>query len=126
MKLKILLPSGVFMDRVVDRIVAESSMGGFCLLPRHIDLASSLVPGILTYFVGGEPAYLAVDGGVLVKQGDSVRISSRAAVAGELGELQSEVMRMQEEASEAEKTARSAVARLEAGFVRSLIEVEKG
>jgi F-type H+-transporting ATPase subunit epsilon len=124
MNLKILLPSGVFLDRIVEKVKAESSLGGFCLLPRHIDMASALAPGILTYFEDGEPNHLAVNGGVLIKQGDSVRISSRAAVSGELGELQEEVGRMQDEAVEAEKSARSAVARLEAGFVRSLIEVE--
>ncbi len=124
MKLKILLPSGVFLDRIVDKVLAESSLGGFCLLPKHLDMASSLAPGILTYFEDGEPNYLAVDGGVLVKQGESVRISARVAVSGELGKLQAEVERMQEDAAEAEKSARSAVARLEAGFVRSLIEVE--
>ena len=53
-----------------------------------------------------------------------MRVSSRAAVAGELGKLEAEVLRMQDEAAEAEKSARSAVARLEAGFVRTLIEVE--
>ncbi|WP_432737502.1 F0F1 ATP synthase subunit epsilon [Maridesulfovibrio sp. FT414] len=124
MRLKILLPTGLFLDRIVDKVLAESSVGGFCLLPKHIDMASTLAPGILTYFEEGEPNYLAVNGGVLVKQGDAVRISSRGAVAGELGELQNEVERMQDEAVEADKSARSAVARLEAGFVRSLIEVE--
>ncbi|WP_320170559.1 F0F1 ATP synthase subunit epsilon [Maridesulfovibrio sp.] len=124
MRLKIILPSGIFLDRRVDRIRAESSRGGFCLLPRHIDIASALVPGILTYFENGKPVHLAVDSGLLVKQGDLVRVSARAAVAGELGELQLEVERMQTDASEAEKSARSAVAKLEAGFVRGLIEVE--
>ncbi|CCO24771.1 ATP synthase F1, epsilon subunit [Maridesulfovibrio hydrothermalis] len=124
MKLKILLPSGIYLDRTVDKVLAESMHGGFCLLPNHIDMASALAPGIFTYFSDGQPSHLAVDAGVLIKKGDTVRISSRAAVAGELGELESEVRRMQYEAAEAEKSARKAVAKLEAGFVRSLIEVE--
>ncbi|WP_320008506.1 F0F1 ATP synthase subunit epsilon [Maridesulfovibrio sp.] len=124
MRLKILLPAGLFLDRPVDKILAESILGGFCLLPNHIDAASALAPGILTYESEGEQHHLALNGGVLVKKGDAVRISSRAAVAGELGELEAEVLRMQDEAAEAEKSARSAVAKLEAGFVRSLIEVE--
>ncbi|ACS80293.1 hypothetical protein [Maridesulfovibrio salexigens] len=124
MRLKILIPAGLFLDRLVDKVLAESTKGGFCLLPNHIDTASALAPGILTYEVEGQAHHLAVNGGVLVKKGDSVRVSSRAAVAGELGELEAEVLRMQDEASEAEKSARSAVAKLEAGFVRTLIEVE--
>lgn len=124
MKLKIMLPSGIYLDRMVEKVKAESCVGGFCLLPNHIDMASALAPGILTYFAEGEFFHLAVDGGVLVKKGDSVRISSRTAVAGNLGELELEVKHMQDAAAEAEKSARSTVAKLEAGFVRSLIEVE--
>ena len=124
MRLKILVPAGLFLDRLVDKVLGESTQGGFCLLPNHIDTASALAPGILTYVAEGEPYHLAVNGGVLVKKGDAVRVSSRAAVAGELGKLEAEVLRMQDEAAEAEKSARSAVARLEAGFVRTLIEVE--
>ena len=126
MRLKILIPAGLFLDRPVDKILAESTRGGFCLLPNHIDTASALAPGLLTYESEGEQHHLAVNGGVLVKKGDAVRISSRAAVAGQLGGLEAEVIRMQDEAAEAEKSARSTVAKLEAGFVRSLIEVETG
>lgn len=124
MRLKILLPAGLYLDRQVDKILSESTRGGFCLLPNHIDTASALAPGILTYEADGESHHLAVNGGVLVKKGDAVRVLSRAAVSGELGELETEVLRMQDEAAEAEKSARSAVAKLEAGFVRTLIEVE--
>lgn len=124
MKLKILVPAGVFLDCLVDKVLAESTQGGFCLLPNHIDTASALAPGLLTYEAEGEAYHLAVNGGVLVKKGDAVRVSSRAAVAGELGELEIEVLRMQNEAAEAERSAQSAVAKLEAGFVRTLIEVE--
>ena len=124
MRLKILVPAGLFLDRAVEKILAESTQGWFCLLPKHIDMASALTPGILTYVADGKSYHLAVKGGVLVKKGDMVRISSRAAVAGELGVLEFEVLRMQDEATEAEKSARRAVAKLEAGFVRTLIKVE--
>ncbi|WP_319760226.1 F0F1 ATP synthase subunit epsilon [Maridesulfovibrio sp.] len=124
MELRILVPAGLFLDVSVDKITAESTQGGFCLLPNHIDIASALVPGLFTYVVEGEEHHLALNGGALVKKGNAVRVSSRAAVAGQLGELEIEVMRMQDEASEADKSARSAVAKLEAGFVRTLIEVE--
>ncbi len=124
MKLKILLPSGVFLDCEADKIVAECKRGGFCLLPNHIDMATALSAGILTYFHQGKETNLAVDTGVLIKKGDLVRISSRAAVEGEIGKLESEVDHMLDDASEAEKAARTTVAKLEAGFVRSLIEVE--
>lgn len=125
MKLEIMLPSGVFLDTEVDKVVAECSHGNFCLLPRHIDMSTALVPGIFSYVAEGEVYHLAVDSGVLVKQGESIRVASRAAVTGEIGTLEEEVRKMEEEAGDAEKSARSAVAKLEANFVRGLIEVEK-
>ncbi|MBI9113112.1 F0F1 ATP synthase subunit epsilon [Maridesulfovibrio ferrireducens] len=124
MKFKIMLPSGIFLDCEADKIVAECTIGGFCLLPNHVDMATALSPGILTYYHQGTAISLAVDAGILIKKGRLVRISSHAAVKGELGELELEVDRMLEDASEAEKAARTTVAKLEAGFIRSLIEVE--
>ena len=73
MRLKILVPAGLFLDCPVDKILAESTQGGFCLLPKHIDMASALAPGILTYVADGRSYHLAVNGGVLVKKGDAVR-----------------------------------------------------
>ncbi len=122
MKLRINLPSGIFLEEEVGSVIAESVNGRFCLLQRHIDMTTILAPGLLSYRIDGMDSYLAVDHGVLVKQGHDVNVAARAAVAGELGFLEREIKRMQKEIDEQERITRSAVARLEADFVRRFME----
>lgn len=124
MRLQIFLPHTELLDVETDKIKAESSMGHFTLKSRHIDMTSTLVPGILSYTTrDGNTEYLAVDHGLLVKQRDLVRVVSMRAVTGELGQLEAEVRKMTEIEDERERSARSAVARLEADFVRRFMEV---
>jgi F-type H+-transporting ATPase subunit epsilon len=126
MNLRVYVPSQVFEVVEVDEVIAESPQGSFALLPRHIDLATALVPGILTYItLEGDERFLAVDEGVLVKQGDEIFVSVRAAAKGELGELREAVERMVTDVDEKERSAQTAVARLEASFVRRFLELGK-
>ena len=127
MNLKVLLPSEVFLDCQVQKIVAEAPNGHFCLLPRHVDFVAALVPGLLTFVdADGGEQFLAIDEGVLVKCGDIVRVSTRQAVrGGDLGQLQQVVEQQFELLDERERMARSASARLEAGLVRRFMEFEK-
>ena len=89
MRLQVLTPTEVALDRDVFSVVAEGADGSFCLRPRHVDFVSALVPGLL-YFEearGGNGEYLAIDRGILVKQGPDVIVSVRAAVGGARLEL---------------------------------------
>jgi F-type H+-transporting ATPase subunit epsilon len=125
MKLKILLPGGVLLDEEVKKVIVEAVNGSFCILPHHIDIASALVPGILTFVTtGGHEAFLAVDEGVLVKAGQEVLISStRAVPGGELGKLKETVERVFRKLDDQEKFARSTMAKLEADLVRGFLEI---
>lgn len=126
MKLQIYLPSETLLDTEASKVVAESPEGSFCLLPRHIDYVTALVPGIFSYFdQAGLEHFFALNGGILTKQKDQVFVATRHAVAGELGNLLKEVKKMLLVIDEREKTARSAVARLEAGFLRRFMEFSK-
>ena len=123
MKLLILQPSEIFLDTPVSKVVGEGPAGSFAILPRHIDMATALVPGIMTYESDrGKENFLALDSGILVKQGEQVRVATRMAIRGELGLLRKEVENMINEVDDREKTTRSAVARLEASFVRRFME----
>ena len=123
MRLLILQPSEIFLDTPVSKVVGEGPAGSFAILPRHIDMATALVPGIMAYESDrGEESFLAVDSGILVKQGEQVRVATRMAIRGELGFLRKEVENMINEVDDREKTTRSAVARLEASFVRRFME----
>ena len=60
-----------------------------------------------------------------MKQGEEVRIATRMAVSGELGVLREAVDRFLSAVDERERKTRSAVARLEADFVRRFVEFGK-
>lgn len=125
MQLKILLPFQVFAQQeAVTRIVAETYQGSFGILPRRLDCAAALAPGILTYETAAEgEIYLAVDQGVLVKTGTNVFVSVRNAIGGaELDQLRDAVEREFLEFDEREKSVRSVMAKLESGFVRRFME----
>lgn len=126
MKLKVLLPTQVLVDKEVSKVTAEAENGYFTLLPRHIDFVAALVPGLLSYEAEGRERFLAVDEGVLVKCGSEVMVSTRNAIeGGELGELERIVEEKFKILDDKEKTARSAIAKIEAGFIRRFLEVQK-
>lgn len=125
MHLKVMLPTEIMLNQSVVKITAEGGNGCFCLLPGHIDLVATLVPGILSFeSATGEEVFLAVDEGILVKCGAEVLVSVRNAVRGEnLDTLQQTVQQQFRTLDEREKQARSVLARLETHFVRELMEL---
>lgn len=127
MRLKLLLPTHVLVDREVAKVVAEAENGAFCLLPRHIDFVAALTPGLLAFTTeDNREEFAAVDGGVLVKCGPEVLISTRNAVLGhDLGTLRAAIAQQFDVLDEQEQLTRSALARLEADFVRRFIELRK-
>jgi F-type H+-transporting ATPase subunit epsilon len=126
MKLKIYTPAEVFAEVEATEVVAETPEGSFALLERHLDLATALDTGILSYTKDGEEHFVAVSPGILVKRGEEVLVSVRSAAAGELGQLKQAVERMTLDVDEKEKKAEAAVARLEATFVRQFLEFDRG
>ena len=127
MNLKILLPFRVFADtRDVMRIVAESREGAFGLLPQRLDGVMPLVPGILIYETAADgEVCVAVDEGVLVKAGPDVLVSVRNAIGGtDLGALRAAVDAEFVELDEQERSMRTALAKLESGFVRRFTAFE--
>lgn len=122
--LKILLPFGVFVEvGGVKRVVAETTAGSVGLLPRRLDCAMALVPGILTYETDADgEIFVAVDEGVLVKTGVDVSVSVRQAIAGaDLGELRAKVEEEFLTLDEQEKNVRFVLARMETDFVRRMV-----
>lgn len=125
-KLEILTPEKIVVSESVDKVIAEGGNGHFCLLPRHIDYLSDLVPGILTYWKGTEEHFLAVDEGFLVKYGERVYVSVFKAIAGgELEELETVVHERFRKLDKREEEIRIALNQLEADFLRRFVEMEK-
>ena len=127
MRLRLSDPTHVLIDQDVLKINAESEDGCFCLLPRHADFVSSLVPGLLSFTRhDAEEVFLAVDEGLLVKQGDCVFVSTRQAIQG--GELHELRQRLHEEfktLDEQQRAYQSAAASLEANFLHRFLDLEE-
>ncbi len=127
MQLSVLAPTRVVVNERALKVVAEAANGMFCLLPNHVDFTAALVAGIL-YFDDGEgrQRYVAVDEGILVKRGAEVFVSCYDAIAGaDLDELHQLVAARYLELDEDERVGRSALARLEAGALRGLVDLEQ-
>jgi F-type H+-transporting ATPase subunit epsilon len=126
MRLQVLAPIEPLVDEAVDKILAEAVDGWFCLLPRHVDTVTALVASVLTYTTpDGTEAYVAVDEGVLVKCGPDVRVATPRAVTGvDLAELEASVEASFRRRDERERHTREAMRRLEATFLRGLLDLE--
>lgn len=127
MNLKLLLPTEVLVDMPVTKVVAEAVNGEFCLLPRHIDFVSALIPGLLSFHtLDGEEQFAAIDRGILVKCGQDVSVSTYRGVTGtDISRLQSLIEEQFLELDEHERKARSALARLEAGTLRGFLNLQE-
>ena len=124
MRLVIATPGERVVDEETHKVSAEGDVGCFTLLPNHIDYATVLRPGIVVFEGRSGERYAAVDLGVLVKEGPVVRIACRHAVVGEsLEQLEGIVRERFLEVEDRERAVRAAFARLEAEFVRHMMEL---
>jgi F-type H+-transporting ATPase subunit epsilon len=126
MRLRVCTPMAIPIDLEVVKVVAESSVGSFCMLPRHADVVATLVPGLLSYEADGAETFVAVDGGTLVKVGDEVRVSTPRAMTGPGLERVAAAVRDEFRVrSDREREARSALARMEADVLHGALELDE-
>lgn len=135
MHVKIILPTGIFLEEQAIKVVGEAKNGCFCLLPRHIDMVTALTSGIFTITpvpspkdsqqnslsVPEEEIHIALDEGILVKRGSEVSVSAWNAVRGPLGELHKMLQAQRDALGEHELNARLALEHLEASLVRQVL-----
>jgi F-type H+-transporting ATPase subunit epsilon len=126
MKMKILLPNELFLEREVSKINAEAENGAFCLLEHHVDFVTTLVPGLLSFVSDGNEEFVAVDTGTLVKRGSDVFVSTANAVKGrELGTLRKTIEDEFIRLDDRERKVRSVLSKLEADMARRFLEMEE-
>lgn len=126
MNLRIFLPTRILLETEIASVTATALNGSFGLRPNHIDFVTVLVPGLLSYLPAqdSEEKFVAVDRGVLIKHGQEVRVSVRNAVSdAPLTELVDVVEERFAELDEQERQVKTAVARLEADFLRRFMQV---
>lgn len=126
MKLKVMLPTHIFLDTRVQKITGEGMDGFFGLLPRHVDFVTALTSGILSFEdENGDEQHMAVMEGVLVKKGDTVFVSTRRAVQdADLASLKNTVETDFIKEKQKEKNMRTSASRIEAGFIRRFLEFQ--
>lgn len=126
MNLKVMVPTHIFLDIKVQKIVAEGIDGSFGLLAKHVDFVTALAAGILTFEdENGQEQHLAVMEGVLVKKGNTVFVSTRRAVKDtDLASLKQTVEKDFFKQRQKEKTMRTSASRIEAGFIRRFMEFQ--
>lgn len=125
MDLTVWTPTGLLLDRNVDKIVAVGVHGSFCLLPKHVDAVVGLRPGVLLYEAHSREGYLAVNEGCLTKKGRNVTVVTLQAFEGEnLEQLARDMETMFHAADEGERRTRSALAGLESRIARGLASLE--
>ncbi len=105
LRLEIVTPEKRILDAEVDSVTVPTSSGEAGILPNHAPLISALKPGILAYSVKGSTDKLAVSGGFVEVNANTVSVlvdSAETAV-----EIDVEAARGQRET--AEKAIASAV-----------------
>ena len=81
LKLEIVTPEKRVFDAEVDSVTVPTVTGEAGILPNHASLISALKPGILTYSVKGTTEKLAVSGGFVEVNGNSVSVLADTAVS---------------------------------------------
>ena len=127
MKLVVFTPEERIFEGEVAKVVAEATNGSFGMLERHIDIVAPLTAGILVFEDSdGTTGYLGVDEGILVKCDNVVSVAVRRAVLGrDLPGLRRVVAEEFLAVDDQERVARSALARLEAGVIRRMLDLER-
>jgi len=123
--LKVVTPTQVVVDARVRQVTAQAQDGSRTYLPRHIDFVTAVLPSVMSWVpMEGEEQFAAVDEGILVKVGDELLVSTTYAMHGpELGRLRQTVQEQFVQRGEREKSARTALAKLEASIVRRFLEL---
>ena len=127
MRLELYVPGARIVQTDVRQVSAEGALGAFAVLPRHLDMVTALRPGLLSYVdpEGGEH-FLGIDEGTFVKCGSDLRVAVLGAVESDnLTTLRDAVARQFLSLDDSERAARTALARLEAGAIRGMMEFER-
>lgn len=125
--LEILVPDAVVLDTRVTGVQAADATGRFGLRPGHERFVAVLAPALLVYTdEAGRERYAAVDGGVLVLEGDRVSVVTREAVlADRLEDVAETAAAILDTRRRQEEHARSEFDELQTALVKQLARLGK-
>lgn len=129
MRLRVLRPSAVAVTEQVSRVRAEAPfpVGSFTLLPRHVDVVTTLSQGLLAFTrEDGAEVLLAIDGGTLVKVADDVIVSTPNVVVDVDAASLMDTMRQHfGHGDEQDRLSRTALDRIGSSIVDRMVELEE-
>ena len=124
MRVRLVIPGKTYLDEDMDKVTAPGKEGSFQILPKHIDVVSSLQPGILVLTKNQKNRYFAINQGVLVKEHDLIHISSYQVMEGaSLAELQETISETFKTLDEKEKRLKQILTKLEADTLIRFMEM---
>lgn len=110
----------------VSKVTCETTAGMVTLLPRHLDCTAELTPSVMSYVSNGTEKYIAVDGGVLLKVGENVSVSTNFAVFEDnLQKLKDTVKNEFKQRNEDFKKTNTSMMAFEATLARLILELKK-
>ncbi|MGO4916147.1 F0F1 ATP synthase subunit epsilon [Pseudogemmobacter sp. W21_MBD1_M6] len=123
MNLQIVTPLSVIVNEEVQSLRAEDASGSFGILQGHADFLTSLTLSVVSWRTDTTERFCAVRGGVLtVRDGRSIAIATREAVAGDdLDTLDSTVLARFKADIEEERTEHVETTRLQLNAIRQLV-----
>ena len=83
LELEVATPERALVRQNVTEVQIPGKDGNLGILPGHAALLGQLGAGTLSYVVGGQAHYLAIDGGFLEVLDDHVRVLADSAVKAE-------------------------------------------
>jgi F-type H+-transporting ATPase subunit epsilon len=127
MKLRLTTPTEVVLDMDAVHVTVEDPTGSLGLRPGHAPLVTALVPGILVVRgAGGSERYAAVNGGVLVADGETVEVVSRQAVSGtDIAHLDGTVVAGFEKDVEGDRANHAAFEKMRIRFMKGMLEFDR-
>ncbi len=125
--LKILVPDALVLDTRVSAVQAADATGRFGLRPGHESFVTVLAPSLLVYTdEAGKERYAAVDGGVLLLEGDQISVVTREAVlADRLEDVAERAAAILDVRRRQEQHARAEFDELQTALVKQLAGIAK-
>lgn len=125
MKLTIVTPERLVVEEDgVEAVYAKAAEGQIGILPKHIPLVTPLEIGVFHYLKDGQKQPLAVMGGLLRTDGDTVVIMSDAAEkSSDIDAARAQSAKQRAEARLREKNHNVDIARAQRALARSTVRL---
>jgi F-type H+-transporting ATPase subunit epsilon len=124
LQLEIVTPEATVYSQAVEMVTLPGVEGQMGVLPQHVRLMTTMVPGELIVRKDGHEDYLAVGEGLVEVTNDHVSIVTNMAVALEsIDEAAAEEARQRAAARLREKLSSEEVASVNASLARSLAQL---